>query len=700
MNRGEGNGRRVGISHGAGRFPSGRRTVPPRQREKAVSLDHPDIQHAQFRLAAIVDSSNDVIISKNLDGVISTWNLAAQRLFGYSEAEAVGQPITIIIPADLHEEEKEFLRRLRVGDRIEHYETRRVTRDGRTLDVSVTVSPVRDAAGTIVGASKILRDVTESTRARAALRESERRLARELAAARTLQSISTRLISETTREPLFAQILDAAMELMASDASSIQMLAPDGESLTLLGWRNFHPTSAAFWHRVTAHAGSACGVALRDTARVLVTDVDSCAFMAGTQDLEELRRSRIRAVQSTPLRSRVGTALGMISTHWHAPHTPTEDDFRLFDVLARQAADLIERTRAEEALRESEERFRFIANTAPVLIWMSDVSKDCSYVNQTWLTLTGQPRESVLGNGWMDYIHPEDLAHFRDTYATAFDRREPFQTEFRLRRCDGQYRWIVSTGAPRNHGDGSFAGYIGSAIDMTERRLAAEALATIHERLIDAQEEERSRIARDLHDDIGQRLTVLSVDLDALARADGGRATAGRQQIEEARDAVMNIAKDAQALSHRLHPARLECLGLPAAAAALCQELSSQGTLEITFNAESVPEGLSRRVAVCLYRVLQEALQNAIKHSGVPKIAVTLRGEVDEIELTVRDRGAGFEVSRTQAHGLGLTSMQERVRAVRGRLAVLSEPGHGTTIRARVPFVSDDPVTPSQHVSC
>src|SRR4026209_697944 len=166
------------------------------------------------QLAAIVDSSNDAIISKNLDGVISTWNQAAQQLLGYSEAEAVGQPITIIIPADLHDEEKEILRRVRIGERIEHYETRRVTRDGRTLDVSITISPVRDATGAIVGASKILRDVTESKRNRAALRESERRLANEIAGARTLQSISTRLMSERTEESLLAQILDAAMELM------------------------------------------------------------------------------------------------------------------------------------------------------------------------------------------------------------------------------------------------------------------------------------------------------------------------------------------------------------------------------------------------------------------------------------------------------------------------------------------------------
>ena len=395
---------------------------------------------------------------------------AAQQLFGYSEAEAIGQPITIIIPADLHDEEKEILRRVRIGERIDHYETRRVTRDGRTLDVSITISPVRNANGAIVGASKILRDVTASKRDRVALRESERRLASEVAAARTLQSISTRLISESTQESLFGQILDAAMELMSSDAASLQMLAPDGESLTLIGWKNFHPDSAAFWQRVTADAGSTCGVALRDNVRVMV---DRCRRVrvhgrhAGSGGVSTLGHPG-GAIDAASLPR--GRPLGMISTHWHAPHTPTEDDFRLFDVLARQAADLIERTRAEEALRESEERFRLIANTAPVIIWMSDASKECTYVNQTWLDLTGQSFDAALGNGWTDRIHPGDVVDCWDAYAGIRAARTlPDRFSAPSAMTMNTARSSVR-GAPRYHGDGSFAGYIGSAIDVTERQ--------------------------------------------------------------------------------------------------------------------------------------------------------------------------------------------------------------------------------------
>ena len=221
-------------------------------------------QEIQLRYAAIVESSDDAIIAKTLDGVISAWNPAAERMFGYTEREAIGQPIAMIIPSDLHGEEDEILRRLRAGERIDHYETVRVTRTGERLDVSLTISPLRDPAGTIIGCSKIARDITKVKQAGAALWRSEQRLTREVAGAKTLQSISTRLISESTPESLYHQLLRAAMELMGSDAACLQMLAVDNTSLKLLAWANFHPDCVPFWERVAIGSGSTCSKAFRD----------------------------------------------------------------------------------------------------------------------------------------------------------------------------------------------------------------------------------------------------------------------------------------------------------------------------------------------------------------------------------------------------------------------------------------------------
>jgi len=641
----------------------------------------------RLRYAAIVESFDVAIIAKSLDGVISAWNPAAEQMFGYSAHEAIGQAITMIIPPDLHDEEHDILRRLRAGERVDHLETVRVTKAGERIDVSLTISPLRDPAGRIVGCSKIARDITKAKQAEAALRHSQQRLTREIEGIKTLQSISTRLISESTPESLYAQILGAAMELMSSAAASVQMLASDHASLRLLAWKNFHPDSAAFWQRVEADAGSTCARALRDNERVVVADVEACDFMAGTPDLREYRRSGIRAVQSTPLRTRSGRPLGMISTHWRAPHTATEDDFTLFDVLARQAADLIERTLAEDALRESEERFRLIANTAPVMIWMSGAEKQITYLNQTWLDFTGRPLDAMLGQVQADVLHPDEAARCRELYATAFDQREPFQMEHRLRRHDGEYRWVVTAGVPRYETDGSFAGYIGTGVDITERKLAEEALSTVSQKLIEAHEEERSRLARELHDDINQQLAVVSVRLAYVKRSPAVLAADLAREIGDVSREIANLVADIQALSHDLHPPRLELLGLEAAAAGLCEELSKRHGVTVDVHFDNIPKGLPRDVSLCLYRVLQEALQNVVKHGVSQHADVWLQGHSDTIGLTVKDSGAGFDPHEAmRGPGLGLTSMTERLKVVGGRLSIHSQPGRGTTIDAVAPL--------------
>jgi PAS domain S-box-containing protein len=641
-------------------------------------------EQTRLRYAAIVESSHDAIIAKNLDGVISAWNPAAERMFGYSEHEAIGQPITIIIPSDLADEEHDILRRLRAGVKIENYETVRVTKAGKRIDVALTISPLRNSAGVIVGCSKIARDITDAKQVETALRDSEQRLAREVAGATTLQAISARLMSESTPESLYTQILDAAMELMASDAASVQMLAADHASLTLLAWKNFHPDSAVFWHGVEVGTGSTCSRALSDNERVVVADVETCQFIAGTRDLQEYRRSGIRAVQSTPLRSRSSRPLGMISTHWRTPHTPTEEDFRFFDVLARLAADLIERTLAEEALRQSEERFRQIADTAPVMIWMSGTQKEIAYLNQTWLDFTGRPLDAMLGQERADVLHPDDAERCLEVYSKAFDQREPFQMEHRIRRHDGEYRWTVTAGVPRYEVDGSFVGYIGTAVDITERKLAEEALSMVSQKLIEAHEEERTRIARELHDDINQRLAVISVRVGYLTQAP---AADFDRQIGDVSQEIAELAADVQALSHGLHPPKLELLGLQAAAAGLCDELSRRHDVTIDARFENIPMTLPPEISLCLYRVLQEALQNVVKHSVSRHAHVSLNGDIDAIHLTVEDSGAGFHPHEAMSGpGLGLTSMRERLKAVGGQLSIRSQQGRGTMIHAVAPL--------------
>ena len=497
--------------------------------------------------------------------------------------------------------------------------------------------------------------------------------------------------------------------------------------------------------------------------------------------------------------------------------------FLLFldDVLAGIAAGLLvllyERWRqhAIDKLRESEERFRLMADTAPVLIWISGTDKLCTYFNKPWLDFTGRSMDSELGNGWAEGIHAEDLRRCVDTYTQAFDRREELRMEYRLRRHDGEYRWVLDIGVPRFNQDRSFAGYIGIAVDVTESkqtqealfesdqrlRLAAQAgnmysfdwdvstdvvvrspehakvlgitetrrfthrqfVDTIHQddrprflatiaalttekpsaeiiyrvmvsngafiwlkssgraffdsegrmlrvvgmvadvtslkraeealsgmsrKLIESQEQERDRIGRELHDDIGQRLALLALQLYQLQN-DTLTLPEVRSRMGEFQKQVSEIGTDIQSLSHELHSSKLQYLGIAPAMRGFCREFGELQKVEIDFNAHDLPSLLSPDISLCLYRVLQEALHNSVKHSGVKHFEVRLWGRSDEIQLTVRDSGTGFDREAVrESRGLGLISMEERLKLVKGTLSIESQLMRGTTIHARVPIVS------------
>ncbi len=349
--------------------------------------------------------------------------------------------------------------------------------------------------------------------------------------------------------------------------------------------------------------------------------------------------------------------------------------------------DITERKRAEQAVRESEERFRLVANTAPVLIWMSDSDRLCSYFNQPWLDFTGRPLESQIGNGWVELVHPDDRERCFDAYAQAFDHRRPFSMEYRLLRHDGEFRWVLDHGVPRFNPDGSFAGYIGSCVDVTERKTAEEALRTVSGRLIEAQEAERGRIARELHDDINQRLAVLAIGIETLKN----NLPTAFDQIGSLYKTTLDISSAVQALSHRLHSSKLEYLGLVAAMKSFCSEFMQQHNVEVEFSHGTIPASLPHDVSLCLFRVLQEALRNAVKHSGVRQFKARLQWTDGKLQLKVSDSGVGFD-TRAAKHslGLGLISMRERVNLVKGTLSVASGPQRGTEITVRVPVATEN----------
>jgi len=219
-----------------------------------------------------------------------------------------------------------------------------------------------------------------------------------------------------------------------------------------------------------------------------------------------------------------------------------------------------------------------------------------------------------------------------------------------------------------------------------DRKQRQQVLTNLSGNLINAQENERARIARELHDDIVQRLALLAHRLGQVGQGSGNADLAPRAQINELVKTTSEIASDVQSLSHELHSSKLEYLGLEKAATSFAREFGQNQDVEIDFQAHNVPQRLPASVSLCLFRVLQEGLHNSLKHSGVRHFEVRLWATARDIHLSVRDAGSGFDTETVKVGpGIGLISMQERLRIMRGRLSIRSRPNAGTLIHARVP---------------
>ena len=295
--------------------------------------------------------------------------------------------------------------------------------------------------------------------------------------------------------------------------------------------------------------------------------------------------------------------------------------------------------------------------------------------------------DASTGRLFIARVHPDDRAAYVATETGPTSDNPTYQTSYRMLNPEGGTVWLEESGHAFFNDKGKMLRIIGMVSDVTERKLAEKALEGVSRRLIEAQEKERTRIARELHDDIGQRLALLTIELEQLRQNSPNLPAEVRDRFGELQKQTAEIASDVQSMSHQLHSSKLEYLGIATAMTAFCREFSQQQNVKVVFAHDAISRTVPSDISLCLFRVLQEALHNAVKYSGVRHFDAELRESSDAIYLTVRDSGSGFDVKEaTKSSGLGLISMAERVTLVNGELSIDSQPKRGTTIHARVPL--------------
>ncbi len=334
----------------------------------------------------------------------------------------------------------------------------------------------------------------------------------------------------------------------------------------------------------------------------------------------------------------------------------------------------------------SEARLRALLESTRAIPWEASAKTwQFTYVGPQALELLGYPIEQWYEKDfWPRHIHPDDRKFAIEFCLESSARVKDYEFDYRMITSSGNTVWlhdVVSVGSV----NGTPETLRGFMIDITERKLAQERLRDLSGRLIHAQEEERRRIARELHDDVSQRLALLSMELDQLSQS-GESAAQLVERMQALRMRIHELSSDLHRISYELHPAKLEHLGLVAAVRSFCKELSRQQGIGIQFIDREVPREIPQDVALCLFRIVQESLRNAVKHSGAQEARAELSGSPDAIRLQISDAGIGFDPKDAKRKGLGLVSMEERLRLVGGEITIHSRPSQGTRIDVRVPL--------------
>lgn len=600
------------------------------------------LRSSEERYRTLVESARDVIYTLSVEGTITSLNPAFETLTGWSRAEWLGKSfVPLIHPDDLYLGMEMFQRVVR-GEAPPMFELRVHAASGEYLIGEFTTTPqVRGSE--IIGVLGIARDVTERKKAEEKIRQSEE---------------------------LFRLITENAGDMIAL--------------VDLEGRREYNSPSY----------------------RSLLGDPDRLRGTDSFQDIHEDDRERIRKIFFETVRTGVGRrteyrlktrdgGVRIIESQGNLIRDSHGKPLRVV-VVSR---DVTERKKAVEQLKESERRLARAEQMAHLGSWEWNIPSNKVTWSEELYRIYGLKTGEFEGTyqEFLRHVHPEDQARVARTIEQAYKTKQPFRFEERIILPDGSVKVLESRGEVVVDEKGNVVKMFGSCLDITPWKETQKALNDLAKRVVDAQEEERRRIARELHDDVCQRLTGLKFIVDDIHTAVPKEKHSALKAIQSTKREIDRLIVEVRRMSAHLRPTALDDFGLVVALRRLCEEFQKLHKLKITFIRHGVlRDHYEADIEIALYRIAQEALFNAVKHSQATKASVRITDNGTMLVLEIQDNGRGIsrrdrESAKSNRRGLGLLSMHERAKLLGGIFTLESTPQKGTTVRVEIPLTTETP---------
>ena len=682
----------VAAGRGAAFDDDARRLLEAFADQAAIALNNARLFTAERRARADAETAERRFrgLVESIDAVVTEFDVATRRvLFVSRQAEALlGYPLEAWTAAPdfwrehLHPDDRARVVAVTQAEaaagRNHVQEYRMLAADGREVWVRDSASLVQEAAQP-PRLRCLYVDVTDRRRTDALL-AGEKHVLETIAAGESLTRVLEALCRavESQGDGLLCSVLLVEGDRLYSGAAPS---LPRGYVQAMEG------------RAIGPQAGS-CGTAAFRRQPVIVEDIAVDPLWEPDRALA--LSHGLRACWSIPVLDAGGVPLATFAVYYRTPRRPGADDRRMIDRVARLTGIAIERVRAEEALRESEQRYRTLVTNIPDVAWLVDRSGNTVFISPNVEKVGGYTAEELYRAGWAGWfsrIHPDDLPMVRRHFEALWKAEAGgFDVEYRLRHRDGRWIWLHDRAVATLGGHDTTYVY-GLYSNITDRKQAEEIRALLLNQVITVQEEERRRIARELHDETAQSLASLLLGLSALQEARTVKAARG--QARELHQVATHALAEVRRLAWGLRPSVLDDLGLVTALERYTEEFGRTRGIAVALQTAGLDAGrMPAAVETALYRIVQEALSNVARHAGARRVQVQLRRHDATVELVVEDDGSGFDPAHppapsTGGRGLGIHSMRERAAVHKGALAIDSAPGRGTRVAVEIPLAAE-----------